>query len=57
MDQVTITIEFQLTNGENQAARLLIAEALDEIIAEAISNGDIDSGDAEILSYQVNTDD
>lgn len=54
---MTITIDFELSAGDNTAARLLIAESLDEIIAEAIAGKGIDVGDSEILSYQVIVDD
>lgn len=53
MDDITITIDFQLTNGENHLARLLIAKSLDLLIAEALAEHEIDSGDAEIISYAI----
>lgn len=53
---MALTIDFELSDGDNTAALLLIAESLDEIIAEAIAGKAIDAGDSEILAYHIIVD-
>ena len=58
MNDVTITIDFQLNEADTYAAQCQIAVALDELIGEAIAGGAFELGrDAEVLSYQVIVDD